>query len=63
MKVENPHDKFFKETMSNVATAKDFLMNYLSESVLRVVDLNTLNPQKDSFINPDLEEYFSDLLF
>ncbi|WP_438315192.1 Rpn family recombination-promoting nuclease/putative transposase [Sporosarcina sp. FA9] len=63
MKIQNPHDKFFKETMGNVETAKDFLMNYLPDSVMRVVNLDTLEPQKDSFISPELEESFSDLLF
>ena len=46
MKIQNPHDKFFKETMGNVETAKDFLTNYLPESVMRVVNLDTLEPQK-----------------
>ncbi|MFC5589657.1 Rpn family recombination-promoting nuclease/putative transposase [Sporosarcina soli] len=41
MKIQNPHDKFFKETMGNVETAKDFLMNYLPESVMQVVNLDT----------------------
>ncbi|MBE1557093.1 Rpn family recombination-promoting nuclease/putative transposase [Sporosarcina limicola] len=63
MKIQNPHDKFFKETMGNLETAKDFLANYLPESVMRVVNLDTLEPQKDSFISPELEESFSDLLF
>lgn len=63
MKIQNPHDKFFKETMGNVETAKDFLINYLPESLKQVVNLDTLKPQKDSFISPELEESFSDLLF
>ncbi|WP_235819483.1 Rpn family recombination-promoting nuclease/putative transposase [Caldifermentibacillus hisashii] len=29
----------------------------------KLSDLNTLEPQKDSFINQELEEGFSDLLF
>jgi len=29
MKIDNPHDKFFKETLGNVIVAKDFLHNYL----------------------------------
>lgn len=63
MKVQNPHDKFFKETFSNTAVAKDFMTNYLPQSILNIVDINTLEPQKDSFINKDLQEAFSDLLF
>lgn len=63
MKLQNPHDKFFKESLGNVVTAKDFIINYLPKQVLQVLDINTLIPQKDSFINPELEENFSDLLF
>jgi predicted transposase/invertase (TIGR01784 family) len=63
MNLKNPHDKFFKETFSNVTVAKDFLTNYLPESVMKHINIATLEPQKDSFINKDLEESFSDLLF
>lgn len=63
MEIQNPHDKFFKETLGNVETAKDFITNYLPEQLLNIMDINTLEPQKDSFINKELEENFSDLLF
>lgn len=63
MKVQNPHDKFFKETLGNVSTAKDFLIHYLPENIISVIDINTIDLQKDSFINEELEESFSDLLF
>ncbi len=63
MKMQNPHDKFFKETFGNVEVAKDFMKNYLPQSILNIVDMNKLEPQKDSFINKDLQEAFSDLLF
>lgn len=63
MKIQNPHDKFFKETFSNVEVAKDFINNYLPSNIASIIDVNTLEPQKDSFINEDLEEVFSDMLF
>ena len=63
MKVHNPHDKFFKEILGNVSTANDFLTHYLPENIMNVIDVNTLDPQKDSFINEELDESFSDLLF
>ena len=63
MKIQNPHDKFFKETFGNVKVAKDFINNYVPQSILNIVDMNILEPQKDSFINKELEEAFSDLLF
>ncbi|MDD3272351.1 MAG: Rpn family recombination-promoting nuclease/putative transposase [Syntrophomonadaceae bacterium] len=63
MKIQNPHDRFFKETFGKVEVAKDFLNNYLPENIIKVIDLDTLEPQKDSFINEKLQEGFSDLLF
>lgn len=63
MKIQNPHDKLFKETFSNVAVAKDFINNYLPQSIINIIDINTLEPQKDSFINEELQEVFSDMLF
>lgn len=63
MKIQNPHDKFFKETFGKVEVAKDFLNNYLPGSIMKIVDMSTLEPQKDSFINKELQEVFSDMLF
>lgn len=63
MKIQNPHDKFFKETFGDVEVVKDFLNNYLPDSIMKIIDINTLEPQKDSFINKELEEGFSDMLF
>lgn len=39
------------------------MSGYLPASILEIVDLTTLEPQKDSFINQELEEVFSDLIF
>ena len=63
MKIQNPHDKFFKETLGKAEVAKDFLNNYLPGNIIKVIDVDTLEPQKDSFINKELHEGFSDLLF
>lgn len=63
MKIQNPHDKFFKETFGNIEITKDFLSNYLPKNIMKVIDVNTLEVQKDSFINEELEEGFSDMLF
>lgn len=61
--INKPHDKFFKETLSDIQTAKDFLQNYLPQEILEIIDLETITPQKDSYIEKELEETFSDLLF
>ena len=63
MKVQNPHDKFFKKTFGDVAVAKDFLNNYLPQKIMGIIDIETLEPQKDSYIDEGLKESYSDLLF
>lgn len=61
--IKQAHDKLFKETFGNVEIARDFINAYLPTSVLDIIDLSTLEAEKDSFINKELQEVFSDLLF
>ncbi len=56
MGIQNPHDKFFKETFGKVEVARDFFSNYLPQNILNIIDLDTIEPQKDSFINKELVE-------
>jgi predicted transposase/invertase (TIGR01784 family) len=57
------HDKLFRETWSDLASARSFLQNYLPGKVLDVARLDTLEICKDSFIEPDLKDYYSDMLY
>ena len=61
--LSNPHDKFFKATFSRPEIVTSFLEEYLPPAVVNALNLDTLELQKDSFIAPDLQEYFSDLLY
>jgi len=63
MKVVNPHDRFFKAVLGDEKCAREFLELYLPEELVRQLDLNTLAISKDSFIEKELREYFSDLLY
>ena len=62
-RISNPHDKLFKEIWSNQETARDFLDNYLPAEIKALIDLSTLEICKDSFVNQDLKEFYSDLLY
>jgi predicted transposase/invertase (TIGR01784 family) len=62
-KVQNPHDKFFKDTFSNPLVVRDFVENYLPEPILKLVDLNELEIQNGSHVDEELSEIFSDMLF
>jgi predicted transposase/invertase (TIGR01784 family) len=59
----NPHDKLFRKTWSNIDVAKDYLNNYLPGPLLKLIDLDSLEISKDSFIEKELEDYYSDILY
>jgi len=61
--IPNPHDSFFKQTFSRVDVARDAIQRFLPSDVLACLDLQTLVPAKDSFIDDDLRQTFSDLVF
>ena len=61
--IVNPHDKFFKEVFSHKDAATDLLSNYLPEPLLKLIDLEKLDIVKDSFIEKELKEFYSDLLY
>jgi predicted transposase/invertase (TIGR01784 family) len=61
--LSNPHDHFFKAVFSEPALAGDFLAHHLPAEVLPLLDLARLEIRKDSFIDPDLAEHRSDLLY
>ena len=63
LNIQNPHDKFFKDTFSDVEVARDFIQHYLPESVSEIIDLETLEAQRDSFISQELQETFTDMLY
>jgi predicted transposase YdaD len=61
--ITNPHDKFFKEALTQPGAALAFLRDYLPPDVAAQLDLATLAPLKDSFVDTWLQEYFADLVF
>ena len=63
MTLNSPHDHFFRETFSRRDVATDFIRHYLPEQVAAQLDLTELHTVKGSFIDPDLREHFSDLLY
>ncbi|MCD6294905.1 MAG: Rpn family recombination-promoting nuclease/putative transposase [Deltaproteobacteria bacterium] len=61
--ISNPHDRFFKETFSRMESARDFVLHYLPSEVTALLDLESLEATKDSFVGKDLMERFSDMLY
>ena len=60
--ITNPHDKFFKQVFTRMETVEEFIRHYLPPDVVGLLDLDTLECTKDTFIDKRLKEYFSDLL-
>jgi predicted transposase/invertase (TIGR01784 family) len=61
--LSNPHDKFFKVTLSQPGAAEAFLRHFLPADVTALLDLDHLQPITASFVDATLQEHFSDLLF
>lgn len=59
----NPHDKFFKEALTQPEAARIFLRDYLPPAVAAQLDLTQLRLVKDSFVDESLQEHFADLVF
>jgi predicted transposase/invertase (TIGR01784 family) len=59
----NPHDRFFKDLLSRPEAAVDFLTNYLPPEIAALLDLSAPELVKDSFIDEELRQHFSDLLY
>ena len=59
---ENLHDKFFRETFAEPSMMTEFLRNYLPSEFAAMLDWQRLEISKDTFVDEDLSEHFSDLL-
>ena len=63
MEISNPHDKFFKETFSIRENVIDFLHGTFPEEIIKRLDLSTLTVDNNSYIDNELKEYFSDVVY
>ena len=62
-RVVNPHDKVIRETYSNKENARSLLTDKLPDKVLKLMNLDSLEISKDSFIEKELADYYSDILY
>ena len=63
MEVFNPHDKFFKETFSLRENVIDFLEGTFPQEILKKLDLSTLTQDNNSYVDEELKEHFSDIVY
>ena len=59
----NPHANFFQKIFSRLDIASNLFENYLSDEIVKQIDLSTLELDRESFVDNKLELSHSDLLF
>ncbi len=58
-----PHDSLFKQFLSEKETAKDFFDVWLPDEIKSLCDLNSLKVESGSFIDSEMKNYQSDILY
>jgi len=58
-----PHDATFRQFLSQPSVARDFMELHLPARLRALCDLSTLKLESGSFVEDDLRQYFSDVLF
>ena len=61
--VHNPHDKFFRSAMAQVAVAREFFETHLPAKVRGQLDFTTLKAEKDTFVDDAFKASEVDLLY
>ncbi|NLG17834.1 MAG: Rpn family recombination-promoting nuclease/putative transposase [Fibrobacter sp.] len=62
-KLIHPHDKFFKDAFSRINVIRSFVEYYLFPEDKAIIDPLTLEAVRDTHINPELQELFSDMVY
>ncbi len=63
MEITNPHDKFFKESFTNKEIVTDFIKGSFPKELVDNLDLSSLDLDNNSYIDEELKEYYSDLVY
>jgi recombination-promoting nuclease RpnB len=58
-----PHDATFKQFLTQPQIARDFMSIHLPAELRAICDLSTLKLESGSFVEDDLRQYFSDVLY
>ncbi len=60
--ITQPHNKFFKLVFTRGETTAEFIENNLPPEIVDLIDLESLEYEKDTFIDERFKDHFSDLL-
>ena len=58
-----PHDATFRQFLTQPDIARDFMELHLPAELRAICDLSTLKLESGSFVEDDLRQYFSDILY
>ena len=58
-----PHDAAFRQFLTQPEVARDFMELHLPAELRDICDLSTLKLESGSFVEDDLRQYFSDVLY
>ncbi|MEN4600918.1 Rpn family recombination-promoting nuclease/putative transposase [Pantoea agglomerans] len=58
-----PHDATFRQFLTQPDVARDFMELHLPTKLRAICDLSTLKLESGSFVEDDLRQYFSDVLY
>jgi len=61
--IDNPHDKFFRVSLGDAETIKEFLELKLPEEIKKDMDFDTLTEKPTSYLDEGMNDLFSDLVF
>lgn len=62
-KIYCPHDRLFKSTLADLSLAKSFLQRHLPAELKSLIDFNSLELCKNTYVSNNLDETNSDILF
>ena len=62
-KPSTPHNNLFHYALSHAQAARDLIQTHLPADLVSALDLDSLELQKDSFVDEELRESYSDLLY
>ena len=60
---QNPHDGLFKATFTDRQIAADYIRNFLPPDLVKHLDLESLALQPGSYITPELDPFYSDIVY
>ena len=61
--IKPPHDNLFRGALENPMVAEEFFRTHLPANVYSMIDKTTLQIENESFIEKDLQEKITDVLF